>query len=90
MIDLDGLTQLWHGDDNSTGYMSEELVVAACRLAHPSGVIAALRIFYPEYASATDDGAHTQAAEIVRKGFDLYQRRLALERRPIGRAQPGR
>lgn len=87
MIDLDALVELWHGDDNSTGYMSEELVVAACRIAHPTGVIACLRIFYPGYASSTDDGGHEQAADVIRKGFDLYQRRLGLERRHVSRVQ---
>lgn len=78
MPELGDILELWHGTPDSTGYLSEELVVAACRLEPPVGVLACLAMFYPGVDSALID---PDARETVGRGFELWQRRASLERR---------
>lgn len=74
---LEDLLSLWHGDRDSAGYWSAELVVAVCEHTQPTTTAAVRDVIFPGVPlQDLPDGA----ASLVEEGFRIWRLRRGIAR----------
>lgn len=77
-LDLSEILALWHGDQDSLGYWSAELVVAVCQHTQPINQLVLEQRIFPGIPSSDLD---EHAKKIIGEGYRIWRLRRGIARR---------